>query len=268
MRRIFIALSLSIVFLTPGCQFIPHGFTIDHTTVNADAIPDSILASAKQLDVYFEHASVGGYIMDGMDALAAADPRYTYTRHSDSSSNDAPPTLGQLQGISTWFGANSGIADFMRGNPGPAPKVSYFVTSMATIGPAAPNVAMFKFCYIDNQAPALAKFESVRDTLESLTSQYPNITFIWWTMPVETTGDPVKEEYNNLIRNYCRAHEKVLFDIADIECHNPAGVKNTNGGYEALCSEYNLDGGHPNPVGAERRARALWCLLAGICGWN
>jgi hypothetical protein len=61
----------------------------------------------------------------------------------------------------------------------------------------------------------------------------------------------------------------VLFDIADIESHNAAGVKRVDGnGRELMWDEWTSDGGHLSAAGSQRVASALWWLMARIAGWS
>ena len=126
-------------------------------------------------------------------------------------------------------------------------------------------VAMFKFCYIDTRGTALDAFNSVKSTMESLESTYPNTVFVWWTMPIMTSGDQRRDDYNNLVRDYCSSNNKYLMDIADIECHSPDNVKQTDAnGHELLYSGYSSDGGHLNAAGSEAMANAWWVLMSRI----
>ena len=70
--------------------------------------------------------------------------------------------------------------------------------------------------------------------MNQLEADYPRVKFIYMTGYLDGTG---KSGYlnvrNNQIRNFCRAHNKILFDFADIESYDPDGKpflgKNANG---------------------------------------
>ena len=242
------------------------GMIIDHSSADADIIPDNYVSAVFDYDIYFEHASVGVNIMSGFTALANADSRYDIPRTDHDFVN--------------WFAANNGIGDNGRGNDSPQWKADYFYTSMTTDDFAADlDIAMYKLCYIDTQGTAAEAFQYTVDTMESLETAYPGTIFVWWTMPVQTGGSARRDDYNNMIRDYCRANGKWLFDIADLECHFPDGTLNTDAsGYEILCGDddndnetpedYTADGGHLNSYGSWRIANAFWVLLARIAGWN
>lgn len=199
-----------------------------------------------------------------------AAPRYGIPRNNIT--DDIPLDYGTLI---SWFDANNGFLDVARDNPGFSAKVSLFNTSLHSTGFASRlDVASFKYCYIDNDfagvagGTASAAFTETRNIMEGLEAAYPAITFFWWTMPLQTAGNSARDQYNALVREYCRANGKYLLDIADIESHTSDGAPVTNGGHEALYSAYTTDGGHLNATGQARVAAAWWVLMARIAGWS
>ncbi|MCP4423660.1 MAG: hypothetical protein GY803_04125, partial [Chloroflexi bacterium] len=98
-------------------------------------------------------------------------------------------------------------------------------------------------------------------------------TIVWWTMPIATAaddrGNDEKEIFNGLMRDYCDVNICVLFDIADIESHDPDGNPVVSpAGYEAMWGDYASDGAHLNETGRQRVAAAFWHLFARIAGWD
>ncbi|HOV15211.1 MAG TPA: hypothetical protein PK771_13060, partial [Spirochaetota bacterium] len=76
-------------------------YVVDHNSLNADSIPDVYLSQVKNLKVYFEHASVGSNIVEGLQNLKSGNQaRYSYSE-------------------TNW-------SDNARGNPGFDEKVSGF----------------------------------------------------------------------------------------------------------------------------------------------
>lgn len=129
--------------------------------------------------------------------------------------------------------------------------------------------------------------------LEELERLYPEKTFIYWTTSLARgIGTQEGTSFNEQMRQYALAHGKVLFDVADIESHDPQGnpcYDNRDGveycsqnGCEnhpddgldlpAICQDYTTetDGGHLGSVsgGKIRIAKALWVLMARLAGWN
>ena len=94
---------------------------------------------------------------------------------------------------------------------------------------------------------------------------------MWWTSAITTAGDggDLRQNFNDRVRQYCATHGKVLFDLADIESHDPQGNPCYDDlGYEGLYAGYAVDGAHPTDIGQIRLASAVWWLLARIAGWQ
>jgi hypothetical protein len=231
-----------------------------------DNIPNSALIKAASLRMMFRHASVGTTVNDGLDCLQGTRnnpsecqtyPQYQYDRRLWSF---------QPRGNSGWYGK---IDDFVEQVD--AHKNEY-------------DVFAFKYCYLDgldqvaepcgkpyNSLRVSEAWDYLRHTMETLESQYPDKIFIWWTIPLTQVGQVCTDSLNKLIRDYVHQHNKFLFDIADIECHDPSGnmVTNAEGFQKALkeyCGEQNPDAQacHPNWTGKMLLAKALWWLMAEI----
>lgn len=250
-RLITISLSLFVIlfyFLT-GCSQNNingsernNGIIIDHTCTDISTLSDSNITQAKNMNIYFEHASVGSNIVTGLVNLESGDPRFDYSNFIDNA----------------------------RGNPGAKAKIDYFYASLTNTGsghyynPDNYDAMMMKFCYIDNDyngfGSITAMFEYYRDQMNNLQSLFPDTLIIWWTMPICTTGNSTRNQYNNLVRNYCNTNNKMLFDIADIQSHDPDGNAISDGVGERMYPSYSSDGGHLNSMGAERVAKAFWIM--------
>jgi len=208
----------------------------DHRATDLGPVPEAAIANAAGLRLLLRHASVGGNISSGLDTLHAQDAKYDR---------------------SLWDFQN-------RGNPGWQEKVDDLVAEAAAQASSF-DVLTMKFCYIDPDA----SFTYYRDALLGLEATAPSKRFVWWTIPIETSGDTARQAFNDQVRAYAAANGRLLFDIADIESHDAAGVKRTDtSGRELLRDEWTSDGGHLNGAGSVRVARALWWLMARIGGWN
>lgn len=60
--------------------------------------------------------------------------------------------------------------------------------------------------------------------MSQLETNYPNVTFVYMTGHVDHFDDANNKAANQLVRNYCLANDKVLYDFADIECYDPDGT--------------------------------------------
>jgi hypothetical protein len=220
------------------------GFVIDHKTIDTSdtLISQTYLDQARSKTIIFNHQSVGYNILDGLKDLAKINP--------------------------TKYASFLAIKEYTAGSNGdPISKVNGFSNLLNSLT-QAPDVSMMKFCYVDNTQPAETIWSAYKTKMISLEQQYPHTIFVWWTMPVMTTGDAIRDSYNALVRDYVSQNGKILFDIADIESHDPAGNPITNSRHESLYAGYSSDGGHLTLSGRQRMARAWWWMMARISGWN
>ena len=247
------------------------GRTINNGNYNLLSYSASEIGAAGALDVYLEHASVGDCIVgtsygtSGLELQRTADARYTCGR----TSYNKQTAVAMAASDAAWFDTSDGLGDNYRGNPDWNAKISYFQASCGVVASHV-DVAMFKFCWIDPEAG----FSSVKSAMESLEAAYPAVTFVWWTMPITTSGygesspgDKAKRQaYNAAVRSYCAANGKWLLDIADLECHDDSGnVYKDGSGNELLYTGYTTDGGHlQTDEGKLKLARAYWTLLIEI----
>jgi hypothetical protein len=233
-KIIFLLCALIFLLLpqTAGAQYI----IADHTSADLTLIPDGALSSAANLRVMLRRASVGGNISDGLNALQGSNAKYNRSR---------------------W--------DFQdRGNPGWEAKLTDFTNQVAA-QQANFDLLSMKFCFIDPDAVATAYINE----MNILEAAYPTKIFVWWTIPIETSGNTNRQLFNNSVRAYASTNGKILFDIADIESYNAAGVKLVDGsGRELQQGVWSSDGGHLNDAGSRRVASAWWWLMARVAGWD
>lgn len=275
----FVIVALAGAFALAACPADPvetssPGTTMSRTINNGNynllSYSTSEIDAAAALDVYLEHASVGDCIVgtsygtSGLALLKSADARYACGRTSFSKDQ----AVAMEDSDAAWFDANDGLGDNYRGNPAWNAKVSYFQESCVKVTSHV-DVAMFKFCWIDPGA----SFDSVKSAMESLESTYPGVVFVWWTMPITTSGygedssvKAQRQAYNTAVRSYCAANNKWLLDIADLECHDDSGNAYKDGsGNELLYDGYTTDGGHlETDSGKLKLAKAYWTLIVEI----
>jgi hypothetical protein len=252
------------------------------------ALSNAEISAAAALKVYFEHASTGQDIVGnsstdsstggnfdnsescGLALLYAQDHRYLCNRSSYSNDGSTP-----FPNDYTWFSSHTGLQTTMRSNPGPLTKRNGFIALSADMR-AAVNVAFFKYCWIDawsgngdystdGASAAVADIAA----LEGFISANPGIAFVFVTMPLQSNESYAsRDAYNAAIRAHCATNNRWLFDIADLECHNDAGIKQTDGnGREIADASYVIaDGGHLSISGRLKMAKAYWSLMAKIAG--
>ena len=225
---------------------------IDHHCVDVSAVPDSYVSLASSLRILVRHASVGQGIIWGLDCLAGDHP-------TNSACSCFP--AGKYDRGNWVFEARMGNW---------RDKVDDLVTQTASRLDDF-GVFMMKFCYIDALGDSHPDWEYFRSRMEKLEADYPGKTFVWWTIPLTRDGQSGTDVFNAQIRSYVAVNGKVLFDIADIECHEADGTKLVNAsGNEIISANYTkeIHAGHLNPTGRVRVASAFWHLMARVAGWD
>jgi hypothetical protein len=227
---------------------------------------DAQMAVLAQRSVFFEHASVGSNVEDGLDGLRdlVSGPRPTI-RPAVNGTVEAgaiAAALGPGQFFGNWFPSLNWL---------PLSKITKFDSLIRGGVGAKAEIAMMKFCFVDlptgdSSATATAIFNAYKTMMDGLKAAYPNVKFVHWTMPLTTDGSSSngpREAYNNLIRSTYGGREPVM-DLALVESTRPDGTREMVGGVASMYPSYTDDGGHLNSTGCDKVARALVALLANL----
>jgi hypothetical protein len=248
---------------TPG-QPSGQGLLVDrHSLALFEGLPDSAIASAAQIRLLFRHASIGTNIDQGLNCLA--------NNFADRRPNACGAYFDPKYDRSQW------VFQF-RGNPGWINKVDDFVTH-TNANSNDYDAFTFTLGYVDgldgSTYPEISNPENFQtlyiDKLEALEAAHPDKTFIWWTMSLARLDNANTQRFNDMLREYARANNKILLDIADIESHDPQGVPERSArGYEIIDENYTNESraGHLNETGRDRLSRAFWVLMAQVSGWQ
>lgn len=167
------------------------------------------------------------------------------------------------------------------------------------------NVAFWSWCGGAGRASEeqIATYLAQGDAIEK---DYPGVRFVYMTGHTDGSGYvdrkdstkvPPLHRNNELIREYCRANNKILFDFGDIESHSPDGrdmmaLYNNQHKYDIdgdtradegtnWCDEYcqiDHDGcyslkyddycGHTHPLVSQLKGEAVWWMMARMVGWQ
>ncbi len=239
------------------------GTIIGHTNVDGvAALPQATMDAIGQQKWLFTHASVGGNMIEGMLALHSATPgRYQLvTATAGTGSSVSAPPASTVPGT---------IYDANRGNPGWSQKFTIFNTAVRTNGWRMPKVGMVmdKLCFIDQDANP-TNYVTMMSALEA---DFPATVFVYCTIPLESSANSaniLRAGYNNYVRAHCQNGNHLLFDIADIESHDPAGnaitFTNASKVYQRLYDGYTSDGGHLNTLGEQRVALGWYATAAAL----
>jgi len=260
---------------------------IDHACTDIAKIPESAIAQAKApLHIAYGHTSHGSQLTSGMTGLVAFADR--------GGKGLALPT----NAFAWKRGGAGGALDLhdgaMSGDVGYYPDwVNYTRAYLNDRQNAKVNVVLWSWCgQVGSKYSNNRLFTEYLDPMSQLEQDYPHVTFVYMTGHVDHSDDANNKAANQVIRDYCRANGKVLYDFADIESHDPDGVyyafPNDNCDYYASRTGaklgnwaqawqnshtlnvdwYSCDSAHSEPLNANRKAYAAWWLFARLAGWS
>lgn len=251
------------------------GQTIDHRHVGQVAsLPRSVMDAIGKQKWFFTHASLGQncVLYKGMDALRQSNPaRYKLATEQVEpafASEPNPPPSPTKEGT---------IYHWPRGQTDWQGKLNMLDKAVRNKGWKSPAVAivMDKLCFIDFSANAAVYL----DRIAALERDFPETIFVYVTIPLLRTDREDRPEwrennvstntYNRAVREHCATDGKLLFDIADIEAHDPDGKEQTythnDQTYQTLHIEYAQGtSNYLNDLGSQRVALGWYALAAEI----
>jgi hypothetical protein len=293
MRR-SVLLKILVVVFACGC---PLAFTghqlqadpliIDHHHTDITRISQSAIESAKSsLHIAYGHTSHGSQLTDGMTGLVAF-------------ANGGGLGLALPADIFAWNNGGSGGAldlhDYaMGGDAGYYPQwVDNTRSYLDNPSNADVNVIIWSWCgQVDDKYAAGTLASEYLTPMAQLEAEYPNVKFVYMTGHVDIWDDTDNKAANQMIRDFCTANDKILYDFADIEHYDPDGTYfafvNDNcdyydsaggnrlgnwatewqGSHTQGVDWYNCSSAHSEPLNANRKAYAAWWLWAELAGWD
>jgi hypothetical protein len=262
-RTLIIAVCLVLGLSSAG---VAQAIVADHTAVTQfSSIPEAAIDTAGAKRALFYHQSTGNNIRDqGLRCLAGQNGDSVYPSECLAYYDNRQSNTWPYYDFSSWNWPiwPEPMADAVA-------KMDQFVTLVNQQQSGYQYIGM-KFCYVDGWNE---DFTDYRTKMENLERAYPSKTFIWATSALwgeSHINCPDIQTFNNDLRAYARANNKLLFDLADIESKGNTCRVN---GCEALCPDYydgygGGGGGHPDVEGSMAIAKGFWWLMARASGWS
>jgi len=257
----FIFFYLSI-FISVGTHA---AIIIDHNCTNLSQIPDAwIDAVQENKKLHYAHTSHGSQLTVGLERIEAANSKYSvaiaYCELPDEAGAfcifDGQTSETYITPDLYWDSA-SGRAD---------------TNSVLSNNPTI-TTSMWAWCSQQNWNTS-EYTQSYLDAMALLESDNPEVTFVYMTGNAQTTGSDGYNRYlrNNQIRDYCLAHDKVLFDFADLDCwYNGEQATYQYGGHTVPVEHPQYNGneaGHTTYESCEQKGRAVWWMMARLAEWD
>lgn len=260
----------------PGREAI----VIDHTCTDLSKVPDHWLEEAKKLTLHYAHTSHGSQIIAGLMRLAEVNPRYSVAIQ-DWDPVGLPDVSGALRIYdgNNWDGDTYITPDmYWSGKEGRNRTRSVAVAGLF-------DFSMWSWCGQQSEND-VSTVRHYLETLDQFESEFPHMRFIYMTGHTDGTSGATLARNNQLIRDYVRAHGKVLFDFADIESHDPAGRYYPNDEEGACtwcdawcnahpddCTALPRECAHSDATETQRfncklKANAFWWMMARLAGWD
>lgn len=222
----------------------------DHLVIQSfdDITPAIRTLVADSLRIFYGHTSHGSQLMSGLDLVEAEDA--TFGRPTVHEVGD---DLG-ADGDTSWAPITRA---WLNDNP------DY-------------NVVIWSWCggVSSNSEEGINRYLA---TMNDLEADYPDVAFVYMTGHLDGTGvDGNLYARNNQIRAYCVANGKLLFDFADIESYDPAGVYYPDASdacewAAAWCESHecaSCDCAHSACINCYQKGKAFWWMLARLVGWE
>jgi len=214
-RTCFLTMLCVALIASAACAVPP--IIIDHADTDITALGQADMQRAKDdLHIAYGHTSHGSQLTSGMTGLVGF-------------ANGGGKGLSLPTNFFAWNNGGSGGAldlhDYaMGGDVGYWP--AWYNNTVSYLGSHTDvNVIMWSWCgQVDSKYAAGTLHSEYITPMTQLEAAYQNVTFVYMTGHVDIWDDANNKAANNVIRDHCRANDKVLFDFADIERYDPDGT--------------------------------------------
>lgn len=248
-----------LLVLLPICA---QAIIVDHTCTDINKIPVYWINQVKStMRIHYAHTSHGEQITEGLDRLSAADPTYSY--YPDNCTVPVTTThLSLMDGQYYDSYCETYVTPELYWEGDAAMNITRSVLTSFDV-----NVSLWAWCsQLDYYSQS--EVEVYLNNMAELETEFPGVTFIYMTGNAQSQEEQNRYDRNEQIRAYCRQHNKMLFDFADLDCWYDNEQYAVNGIPSEHPHYWGDEAGHTTYESCENKARAFWWLLARIAGWD
>jgi len=264
---------LTLVTALTACISAPvsSATIIDHTCADLDAVPSSWIETVQDdIPSHYAHTSHGSQLTWGLSFIESSDPFYDCEIGSCYL-----PSVPNAWCIFDGQESQTYITPDLYWETGTGMNLTRDVLDNN------PSLETSMWCWCTQcDYYSQSQVEAYLDSMAVLESEYPGVTFIYFTGNAQGTGSAGYNRWlrNQQIRDFCSSGDRILYDFADLDCwwYNP-GTSSWEqhtypyNGYDVPAEHPQFYGdqyGHTTAESCTQKGEALWYMMAVIAGWS